>query len=346
LFCYLAIGLFQSRHAGILNEEVGMRIFNRCLILFVAVVVLTVIAEPLQAQAGATTKLFGHCAMGGGAVTEFTVHNPGTAAITVSIELFESNGNSILQRQVTLAAAETKTLPYGGTAGTMVAGWAKLSSAQEFLATGFYRIDQLGNVGVLPGELTTQFRLFAYYGRATRTGVAFANPNERVSSTLTGRIFNLSGQFQGQASLTLPPMGQRALYLHEPPFNMSIDGFVEFTATQPVVALTLRQDSDLLSSAPVLTSEASGITGYEQVSKTIDFTNLAGASFGQVNCPTGKKALGGSAYIDWLSAGDRPLAKLEDHPANNTTWSAALVNYNTHSINGAFKVVVICANAP
>jgi hypothetical protein len=324
-----------------------MSAFNRWFLQLMAVAVLAVIASPLHAQAGATTQLFGHCAIGGGAVTEFTVHNPGTAAITVSIELFESNGNTMLQRPVTLAAAETKILSYGGTAGTMVVGWAKLSPTQEFLATGFYRIDQLGNVGVLPGELTTQFKLFAYYGRATRTGVAFANPNDKVSSTLTARIFNLSGQFQGQASVALPPQGQKAMYLHEPPFNMSIDGFVEFTATQPVVVLTLRQDSNLLSSAPVITTQEAGISGYERVVKSVSFSPSAGGvAFGEVSCPSGKKALGGSAFIDWLLHSDRPLVKLEDLPSNDTTWYATLSNNNTHPINGAFKVVVICANAP
>jgi hypothetical protein len=338
--------LSQSRPAETSNKEGEMSTYSFKLLLLAAVAALTVVASPLFAQAGTTTYLFGHLAIGGGAATEFAVHNSVASPINVSIELFESNGNPILVQQVTLAASETRTISFGGTAGTMVVGWARLSSAQEFLATCFYRIDQLGNVGVLPGELTTQFKLFAYHGKETMTGVAFANPSVTASSTVTGRIYNLAGQFQGQASLTLLPLGQRALYLYEPPFNLSSNGFVEFTATQPVVVLTLRQDSNLLSSAPVITSQATGISGYERVSVTIDFTNLAGSQSGHVTCPGGKKALGGSAYIDWLYAGDRPLVKMEDYPSSDTAWTAWVNNYNTHNVNGAFKVVVICANAP
>ena len=124
---------------------------------------------------------------------------------------------------------------------------------------------------------------------------------------------------------------------------MSGDGMVEITATQPVVAMTLRQDTDLLSGAPVVTSQANAISGYERIYHTEEFENLSGSTSAQVSCPSGKKALGGSAYIDWLYAGDRALVKLEDFPSNDTTWTAWCSNYNDHAVTGAFRVVVICA---
>jgi len=317
-----------------------MRISSRWLTLSLAVLGLTVVTSPVNGQ---VTHHFAQCAVGGGATTIFTVHNPGAASLDVSVELIPSNGSAGFQTQVTLAASETRTLTYGGTAGTLVVGWARLSAAREFEATAFFRIAGLGNVGVLPGELTGELKLFAFFGTGTRTALAIANPSDTASSNVTARIFSMAGVYQGQASFPLPPRNHGAVYLDEAPFNMSADGYLEVTATQPVVALTLRQDSNLLSSAPVITAQAAAINGYERIVTTENFTNLAGTHSAQASCPSGKKALGGSAYIDWLFAGDRPLVKLEDYPSNDTTWNGTVSNYNDHSVTGAFKVVVICA---
>ena len=319
-----------------------MRAHSRSFTVLVALLALFVVTCPVNGQAP-TTQLFGQCAVGGGATTLFTVHNPGAGSLTVSIELIQSNGVSFYQTDVTLGPLETRNLSYGGSAGDLFVGWARLSAPNEFAATVLFKIAHLGHVGVLPGELTSELKLFGFTGPTTRTGVAIANPSDTLSSNLTARIFDLLGQFQGQTTFTLLPRRQGAVYLDEPPFNMAGDGMVEITATQPVVAMTLRQDSDLLSGAPVVTSSATALSGYERVSHTEEFSGLTGAHAAQASCPAGKKALGGSAYIDWLFAGDRPLVNLEDYPLNDTTWSATLSNYNDHAVNGAFKVVVICA---
>ncbi len=317
-----------------------MRTYSRWLTLSVAVVGLTLVFSPVNAQ---TTLIFAQCAVGGGATTVFTVHNPGATSLDVSVDLIPSNGGTPFHAPVTLAASETRTLTYGGAAGTLAVGWARLSAASEFEATCFFRIAALGNVGVLPGEPTLELKLFAFFAPGTRTALAMANPSDTLSSSVTARIFNMAGVYQGQATFPLPPRNHGAVYLDEAPFNMSTDGYLEVTATQPVVALTLRQDNNLLSAAPVITAAATAITGYERVVTTENFTGLLGAHSAQATCPSGKKALGGSAYIDWLFAGDRPLVRLEDYPSNDTTWHATLSNHNDHAVNGAFKVVVICA---
>jgi len=124
-------------------------------------------------------------------------------------------------------------------------------------------------------------------------------------------------------------------------------GFLFFRSSNGIEAVYLLNlvDCDLQilpferpTSGPVIT-----ISGYQRVSTTYEFTNLAGSHSVQVSCPEGTKALSGSAYIDWLFAGDRPLVKLEDYPVSDTTWAAWVHNYNTHNVTGAFKVVVICA---
>jgi hypothetical protein len=88
------------------------------------------------------------------------------------------------------------------------------------------------------------------------------------------------------------------------------------------------------------------ISGYQRVTATEEFTNLAGSHFGQASCPEGTKALGGTAYIDWLSAADRPLVHVDDFPSGDTGWTGVVSNYNAHNVTGGLKVVVICAPVP
>ena len=121
------------------------------------VILLLLLLSPLfvsglKAQFGAKTHQFPHFAAGGGVITSFTIHEPGAVIIpiNVDIQLYRSDGTSFLTDQVQLGRGETKTVSYGGSAGTTTSGWAKLSSTSDFTATELFEIAALSNVGVVP----------------------------------------------------------------------------------------------------------------------------------------------------------------------------------------------------
>ena len=117
---------------------------------------------PLQAegQFGESQQIFPHLAVGAGARTSFTVLNTGGAAIDVMIELFRPDGTGLNQMEFNLAGGATSTFSFGG-AGDVTSGWAKLTSTGTFTATEFFSIEGVGNVGVAPGQPTTQAKVFS-----------------------------------------------------------------------------------------------------------------------------------------------------------------------------------------
>ena len=150
--------------------------------LWVLLLLLQVGSDSAWSQFGESVQYFPQFAIGAGATTFFSIHNPGTETITVKIELYLSDGSLLASQEVQLAAGATQTVKLER-AGATTVGWAQLTSAGKFTAGEFFQFtDATGNliseVGVLPSSGTDRFKLFGFVQRAggTRTGIAVANP--------------------------------------------------------------------------------------------------------------------------------------------------------------------------
>jgi hypothetical protein len=194
---------------------------------------------------GAREQYFAHFGRGGGAVTEFTVYNPGSKSVDVTLEVFRSSGTRLATRVVTVGPGATRTASFVG-GESAEAGWVRLFADGDFSATEFFQTP-IGNVGVLPGFPANRQRIFAFLGETTSTGFALANPNDEEADFRL-QWFSSSGNPLGSVDLQLPARGHMALFLDQEPISMQQNGTVEIVSDRPLLALTLRLDERLLAS--------------------------------------------------------------------------------------------------
>ena len=214
------------------------------------------------ADFGESLQVFADLAAGGGAVTQFAIHNPTTQPISVRVEIFESGGQGLADFSVDIAASGTASVSYGQPSDPLRVGWARLSSAGKFRATEFFQITlgdvAIPRVGVLPSALSDSTRIFCFITPdGTDTGMAIANPSQTDSVTLTAKLYDSAGTLTGTTQgITLGPSHQMANFLSEQPFFDELTNFqgtVELTSTGPVAVASLRSDNNLLSAVSVLT---------------------------------------------------------------------------------------------
>jgi hypothetical protein len=216
-------------------------------------VVAFLVSCPLTvAQFGSKIQYFPQFAINGSARTIITMHNPGQTVLTVDVTLTRSDGSPLHAEQVTVQPGATGRVVYGDPAESPLAGWARLSSDVEFVATLLYRIEGVGNVGVLPSPEAKAMKIMTFVGAVSDTGFAVANPSETVTSKLTFQVYDEAGQLLREAPLTLGPHEHRAFFLSESPYEAEGRGLVTVLANEPVVALALRLDGSLLSSVGVV----------------------------------------------------------------------------------------------
>ncbi len=221
-----------------------------------------------SAQFGVTTQYFPQVAAGGGAVTSFSIHNPGAVAATVRLELRGSDGAGFHDSTVTIPPNGSQTVSVGGGASVLKIGWARLTAtAGEFTASESFQITvgdtELPRVGVLPMSPVSKLRFFGLVGSNSNTGIAMANPSESNTTNLSVRLLNTAGNVLLTTSTTLPPRGHSARFLTETPWFpglVTFEGMVDIESTEPVILAMLRADNSLLSAAPVITATASGLS--------------------------------------------------------------------------------------
>ncbi len=234
----------------------------------VVLVLFCVSVISLHGQFGQQVQYFPQVVVGGGAVTDFSIHNPGDTPAAVRLELVSSAGVSFHDSTVSLPARTTQTVSLGGGQTDMQIGWARLTAlAGEFTAAAFFQItiggQVLPRVGVLPAIPTSALRFFAFVsGGQTNTGVAVANPSEVTTTNMVIRLVGKDGlpMFTGNASLG--PRQHIASFLTEAPWFPGLNNFegvVELESTQPVILLMLRSDQSLLSAAPVISPSLAGL---------------------------------------------------------------------------------------
>jgi hypothetical protein len=213
------------------------------------------------ADFGESVQYFAQIALGGGAVTEFTIYNPTEASISVRAELFDSGGQSVTDMSVDVASLGTATIRFGQPTDPLRIGWARLSSAGKFRATEFFQISlgdvALPRVGVLPSALSDSTRVFCFVNPSgTNTGLAIANPDQTEAATLTAKLRDSAGALSRTQTITLDPLRQISQFLTESSFFEGITDFqgtVELTSTKPLAMVSLRSDNNLLSAVSVLT---------------------------------------------------------------------------------------------
>ena len=229
---------------------------NLRITLFQIVLNTLILLTPcLAGTFGQTQQLFAQYGIGGPAQTIFSVHNPGEAEIIVRLDFFNPDGSVLGGGDVTVPAGGSRSFAVGRAEAPLRDGWARMTSEFLFNATAFFRIAGVGNVGVLPSQPGTRFKLFAYVGNIVDTGFALANPSPTESSTVTMRVFNPNGVFQKEVEQTYGPGEQDALFVTEDLLQLEDNGLIEFTATSPVILLSLRVDDGLLTSTAVLQPE-------------------------------------------------------------------------------------------
>ena len=220
---------------------------------------LCLLTPCLAGEFGQTVQYFAQYGIGGPAETAFTIHDPGSVAITVEVELINSDGTLFQMEEVAVGPGAAETVVFSDPKGEVRNGWARLTSDDPFNATVFFRIAGFGNVGVLPAQQGVKFKLFSFVGDGTDTGFAVANTSETQSSTVTARIFSAAGVFQREEQETYGPGEHEALFVTQEPLLVEADSLIEFTATQPVIILGLRSDNNLLASTALIRPEGTGI---------------------------------------------------------------------------------------
>ena len=144
---------------------------------------------------------------------------------------------------VDVPAGRTVTVVYSDPEGEVQDGWARLSSSGEFTASLFYRIEGVGNVGVLPSTPAKHLQLFSFV-EGTDTGLAWANPDPANQSALMVRVLGGEGQLQREVETTLDALGQDAFFLTEDPYLADSNGAVEIWADRPDSLEGARRPSD------------------------------------------------------------------------------------------------------
>ena len=220
------------------------------------------------AQFGVTTQYFPQVAAGGGAVTSFSIHNPGTIPATVRLELRRPDGANFNDSTVTVPPGGTQTVSVGSGVSALTVGWARLTaSAGEFTASESFQLNvggqELPRVGILPMSPAGKLRFFGLVGGTSNTGIAMANPSETNPANLTVRLLNTAGNVLLTTSTTLAPRAHSARFLNETPWFpglVTFEGMVDVESTEPVILVMLRSDNSLFSAAPVITATMSGLT--------------------------------------------------------------------------------------
>jgi hypothetical protein len=107
-------------------------------------------------------------------------------------------------------------------------------------------------------------RVYAEVNRRVNTGLAIANPNNQAA-IISFFFTDQNGANFGSGTTTIPPNGQLAKFLDEPPFNggSSVSGTFTFNSNQPVAVVALRglineRSEFLMTTLPVSPVSAAG----------------------------------------------------------------------------------------
>jgi hypothetical protein len=274
---------------------------RRCAFLVTLVLVLipALHLNPLVRGQGHHTEYFAQIAIGGGCTTTFAIRNLGSSATAVEIQLLSSSGGLLASNSAALPANGSLVVPFGGDDGSLQAGWAKLSSEGDFLATEFFEVKLdsrvLPQVGVLPSPPAPRIILFGFSSPSINTGFAVANPSE-TKTDITMRLRGTNGQVELETHLSLESGQHLSRFLSEVFERESFEGTVEIVAEpEPVTFATLLQDAaGNITTVPVLVP-SERIASCQAIQDAIDALPLSG---GQILVPAGTYTCDTAIVID------------------------------------------------
>jgi hypothetical protein len=228
----------------------------------------------VEAQSDAQIQYFPQFVIGGEATTLFIVHNTSSGEITVTVDLFLSDGSSLWTQEFQLLAGATETVVPDLALSEVTAGWARVTATGSFSVTELWQFtdasgELINQVGVAPSPTTTSLRLFAFIRQESeaKTGIAVANPSNTEESVLSVRRLSPEGEPLEERTILLGPLKHSVSFLDEDPYFSELtnfEGTVEIVATAPIAAVAARLDGGqlaTLSAVAVVVSTAGLLSG-------------------------------------------------------------------------------------
>ncbi|UCF37647.1 MAG: hypothetical protein JSU96_01915, partial [Acidobacteriota bacterium] len=219
--------------------------------------------------------------------------NNTTETTVGQVEFFASDGNVMpLTAGGSEGSAFEFTIPAGGVyrlttdaAGTLQAGWARVTMDQPIEGTALYTLDDdQGNlqteVGVSSAALQQEFILIADSIGQANTGIALVNPvpeSERRTISLDLDLYahDQAGRTAG-VSLQLDSMNHKAVFFNElfewVPDIGEFEGVIRVTSWDYVAPVSLRQAGTKLTALPIMPRQR----GFAPPSELIPSQSLPG----------------------------------------------------------------------
>ena len=214
-----------------------------------------------SANAGAI-YYFSDFAFAGGFQMTLTYVNYSPQTVTCSTAFYSDAGTPLrIPFSSGTVASRTDTLQPGQsihdqTIASLTApvteGWAQTTCTGFVQASMLYRLYQSGNPvseASVNAEAasTTEFATFAQ----TATGVAYANPSQTQSVTITFAVYNATGAKLASKPITLGPLAHGSANLGPLLGLSNFTGFVKITSTGPIISLSLNFEAfPVFSSLP------------------------------------------------------------------------------------------------
>ncbi len=206
---------------------------------------------------GGSTLTLPAIADGGGYQSSLVLWNPGDAAVTATVELFDASGNPIsvpiagtprVSAAVSLPARGVETLTTPGTDGSTAWASVRVTSASQVRAAAFLRTTTNGVVvsealvPAAPG--LRKSAVFVTNTGDTRSGFALSNASDAVA-VATFRLRNSEGQLAGELAMNVPARGRLAQLVTDLfPGASGFEGSLEVDAgTGALSVIGLRYDS-------------------------------------------------------------------------------------------------------
>ena len=92
-------------------------------LLRLSLILCITMSTALAGTFGQTQQLFAQYGVGGPAETAFTIHDPGNSAITVLVELIQSDGSLFQMEEVAVEAGAAETVVFSDPKGEVKNGW-------------------------------------------------------------------------------------------------------------------------------------------------------------------------------------------------------------------------------
>ena len=185
-------------------------------------------------SSSATTTI-PHFADGGGWTTQVVLVNPLDSALSGTAQFLGPGGDVIQTSPYTIAPRSSARVVTAGSGGSTRTGSVRIPPGPGALAIFSYKPGGVtvteGGVPVLPPA--TALQVYVDSPGAIQSGLAIANPSTAPADV----TLEISG---ASAGLSIPPGGQRAMFLSEIPGLAGLQGVLRITSATPIAVIGVR----------------------------------------------------------------------------------------------------------